>query len=209
MRFLKTKPSPVKPTVWGVWLISFVLLIKEINGAFFSPPTPEMPGFESSGPERNGRAASFLSSFLQHLPPPQITSTHQKRRLWNAQSHLQTLQDPGAAARNSPGVPHSRRDLHTSASERPLARKVPGGDTTRLLSSPQIACTTQRPLQPPRRDPRHGLLAAGAWSRKVAQKPRETQLAEERDPGGSGARGLRPPREPRAEKRTAWVKRED
>jgi hypothetical protein len=35
------------------------LLIKEINGAFFSPPTPEMPGFEFSGLERNGRAASF------------------------------------------------------------------------------------------------------------------------------------------------------
>lgn len=120
------------------------------------------------------------------------------------------MQDPGAAARNSPGVPRSRRDLHTSATERPLARKVPGGgDTTRFLGSPQIPCTTQRPLRLPRRDTRHGLRAAGSWSRKVAQQPRETQLAEERDSRGSGARGLRPPREPRPEKRTSGVKREN
>lgn len=119
------------------------------------------------------------------------------------------MQDPGATARNSPGVPHARLDLYASATERPLARKVPGGDTTGLLSSPQIACTTQRPLQPPRRDTRHGLRAAGSWSRKVAQEPGETQLAEERDPRGSGAGGLRPPREPGAKKRTSRVKRED
>lgn len=42
---------------------------------------------------------------------------------------------------------------------------------------------------------------------KLPNRP-ERQLAEERDPRGSGARGLRPPREPRA-KRTARVKRED
>lgn len=120
------------------------------------------------------------------------------------------MQDPGAAARNSPGVPHSRWDLHTSATESPLARKVPGGgDTTRFLSSPQIACTAQRPLQLPRRDTRHGLRASGSWSRKVAQQPRETQLAKEKDPRGSGARGLRPPREPGPEKRTSRVKREN
>lgn len=101
----------------GAWLISFALLIKGINGAFLSPPTPEVPGFKSSGGGGKGRLAGLQASSKFPAAPATFVGPSIKKRLRNAQSRFQTLQDRGTATRSSRRLPHYHQDQHTHASD--------------------------------------------------------------------------------------------